>query len=128
MRSACLLLLLLALSLSAHAQTVQKCVAPGGAVRYQSEPCGRGMRTAEVWSAEPDAEAPRAAAIPAEPTPKAPPRRTRARRAYAGARGAGRDACAEARAYRDEGERRAGLTRNYELLSALQRKVYDACR
>ncbi|WP_456952813.1 hypothetical protein [Lysobacter sp. HA35] len=38
------------------------------------------------------------------------------------------DDCAQARDYRDAVERRAGLSRNYDLLSALQERVYRACR
>ena len=39
-----------------------------------------------------------------------------------------RDECREAKARRDETERRVGLSRTYELLSAMQREVFDACR
>lgn len=122
--------LVLAFAGAAGAQTVQKCVARGGHARYQSAPCARGERTAEVWDATP------------EPVPVPVAARTaRAGRTRA-SRGAARsprsesvrtavqttDACADARAYRDLAERRAGLARNYELLSTLQRRVFDACR
>lgn len=113
-----------------HAQTVQKCRARDGSTRYQSSPCDRGSRTVEVWDATPDIVAAPArtnAAVPhararARSRPYTPRRRARA---YAEA---APDACEQARAYRDEMERRAGLSRDYELLSALQRRVYDACR
>jgi hypothetical protein len=123
------LLLALGLALPAHAQTVQKCVSRDGQARYQSEPCARGSRTAEVWDAAPD---------PVETSPaasrRATPRARTARQPRRGVRVANRqlasapDSCEQARAYRDEAERRAGLARNYDLLSTLQRRVYDACR
>jgi hypothetical protein len=109
---------------------VQKCVARNGEARYQSEPCGRGSRTAEVWDAVPEPETPQSR-TPPRPTSQraaAAPRKPRRAR-YAQARNvAAADSCEQARAYRDDAERRAGLARNYELLSALQRRVYDACR
>ena len=127
MRYIAALLLVLALPSLAAAQTVQKCVGRGGQARYQSEPCPRGMRTAEVWDAVPD---PVAAPPSPERVAKARSHRVRARRARTVQQQVASfaDACEQARAYRDEAERRAGLSRNYDLLSTLQRRVYDACR
>jgi hypothetical protein len=121
------LFLAMCMSSGAHAQTVQKCVARDGQARYQSEPCGRGLRTAEVWDATPDP-----VAAPASAAPRAKPRRTRPAgriyRSQARQVASTADACEQARAFRDEAERRAGLARNYDLLTILQRRVYDACR
>ncbi|GAB1596062.1 hypothetical protein PAGU2638_17410 [Lysobacter sp. PAGU 2638] len=113
---------------AAQAQTVQKCVTRGGLARYQSEPCARGERTAEIWDATPD---------PVAPASDEPRPRTRSTTRSRTARRTPRtsvamlqthDECADARAYRDAVERRAGLARNYDLLSALQERVYRACR
>ncbi|AXK71794.1 hypothetical protein DWG18_05495 [Lysobacter sp. TY2-98] len=122
--------LLLALGVGAtQAQTVQKCVGRDGHARYQSEPCARGERTAEIWDATPD---------PVTPANDGPRPRTRAStRTRASSRRSARttvaalesrDSCADARAYRDAVERRAGLQRNYALLTTLQDRVYEACR
>lgn len=131
-----LLAFCLALPMAATAQTVQKCQSPSG-VRFQSAPCGRGERTVEVWDATPEPEAPPRAYAPSrEPRPGTTRGRTVRRYSGRSARTAsavyarmprGRT-CEEARAYRDAMERRAGLSRNYDLLSALQGQVYDACQ
>ena len=117
----------------ANAQTVQKCVARNGHVRYQSEPCARGDRVAEVWDAEPDPTA-RADAAPRRSAARGGRSRVALRRTPS-ARQLQRelvrqsdDRCAQARAYRDAVERHAGLDRDYDLLSTLQRRVFDACR
>jgi hypothetical protein len=129
MRFPFVLLLLLACSSAVRAQTVQKCVARNGQARYQSEPCAKGLRTAEVWDAVPDPVIPAASVRPAaSPKRGRGGRSGRAQRTYATERNASPADCAQARAYRDQAERRAGLARNYELLSTLQRRVYDACR
>lgn len=124
-----MLCLALLLASSATAQTVQKCVAPNGHARYQSEPCGRGERVAEVWDATPEPVA----------APEPAPRQAHTRRMRRPSRGVSRrriaygddmahDSCGEARAYRDLAERRAGLDRNYTLLATLQDRVFEACR
>lgn len=127
MRSAPLLLLLLLSMHGATAQTVQKCVDRAGQARYQSDPCRAGEKTAETWDATPDE-------APSPPRPSSRARRYAAtptrRRASVGAVAAANvpDACERARAWRDAAERRAGLARNYDFLSALDRRVFDACR
>jgi len=82
----------------------------------------------EVWDAVPE---PVQATLPARrhsdrhrPAARATGRRSERVRVAAGTV----DTCAQAREYRDAAERRAGLARDYDLLSALQRRVYDACR
>lgn len=132
-RSIALLLPLLVLPLATSAQTVQKCQSSAG-VRYQSAPCGRYERTVEVWDATPSPELPvldaaRPRATTARSSRRPPSRRTAAQWDVAGVgNGQPGRSCSDARAYRDAMERRAGLSRNYDLLSALQRPVYDACR
>ena len=128
MRATRLTFLTLVLAFAADAQTVQKCVSRSGQARYQSAPCERGMKTAEVWDAVPETVAPPAVTASGARRHSSSRRRAPGRRTYASYASESADACAQARAYRDEGERRAGLSRNYELLSALQRRVYDACR
>lgn len=130
---------LLAAAMAMHAtacaaQTVQKCVARNGHARYQSAPCGPGERTAEVWDATPD-PVPETDDDLVRVRPRRAGSRSTARRASSRAAALERrlaqatdDRCERARAYRDAVERRAGLDRDYDLLSALQRRVYDACR
>lgn len=116
----------------AAGQSVQKCQTRAGQVVYQSAPCAPGERTLETWEAVPDPEPVRRAAAEAQ-------RATRVRRATARAARRPRavavsriepqfDSCTAAKAYRDAVERRVGLARTYELLSALSRQVYDACK
>lgn len=126
-----LLALALVPAVPAPAQTVQKCVARDGHARYQSAPCARGERVADVWDATPD---------PVAPPDDVPPPRTRGATARMASRRTASaaldrriartsdDRCERARAYRDAVERRAGLERDYDLLSTLQRRVFDACR
>ncbi|GAB6196865.1 hypothetical protein PAGU2595_021780 [Lysobacter xanthus] len=120
-------MLALLLPLAAAAQTVQKCVDRAGHARYQSEPCARGEKTVEIWDAIPDAEPDPAPLV--QPARRRTARRTRSVRTGSGsAYAATADACERARAYRESVERRVGLARNYDLLSALDRRVFDACR
>ncbi|MFZ5656417.1 MAG: DUF4124 domain-containing protein [Pseudomonadota bacterium] len=111
----------------AGAQTVQKCRAADGTVRYQSAACAPGERVLATWDAEPDPAMPAAApSVPTRAESTAPRRRRPAYR-----RAASRvdvDPCRAAKERRDAIERRVGLARTYELLSALQRDVYEACR
>lgn len=114
-----------------RAQSVQKCEDRAGRVRYQSAPCGRGERTLETWEAVPDPEPVRRMAATVEREPRASrsgSRRARRPRARAHVAERSFDSCSEAKAYRDAVERRVGLDRTYELLSALSRQVYDACK
>lgn len=127
--AATLAVMLMAGAGTTHAQTVQKCVARDGHTRYQSEPCARGERTAEIWDATPDPVA------PANDEPKPRTRaigrtRSTSRRATHATTAPvdTRNRCADARTYRDAVERRVGLERNYALLSTLQERVFEACR
>ncbi|GAB2519447.1 hypothetical protein [Lysobacter humi (ex Lee et al. 2017)] len=115
----------------ARAQSVQKCQDRSGQVRYQSAPCAQGERTLERWEAVPDPEPVRRASSEAQRAPRsrrAAARPPRIRLAAATRSEQSVDSCAAAKAYRDAVERRVGLARTYELLSALSRQVYDACK
>lgn len=116
---------LLMLALPAWASTpVHKCGLPDGRTVYQSAECARGQRTLARWRAAPDPVL-AATARPRRPASTSQ-REARARgRAHAAV---GSDPCRDARERRDAIEREAGLSRTYDLLSALQRDVYEACR
>jgi hypothetical protein len=123
-----LALLLAACALSpVQAGTVQKCVGPGGHVVYRDAPCERGQRVLESWAFRPDPPIPGAAGA-MRPGTQSPTRRARASARRPIRAVAQRDPCHAARERRDAVERRVGLARTYELLSALQRDVYEACK
>lgn len=137
MRRFATLLLLCLLPAVAGAHTVYKCVARGGAVSYQSEPCVAAT-TARTWDATP------------EPPPDAAELQRREQayrngltesrylsrlagtdrpgraRAYS-IRIGGRD-CEAARARRERKLAAAGMDRDYDLVSALNTAVHDACK
>ena len=129
-RTTAVLVALVAAAAPACAQTVQKCVSGDGQVRYQSAPCEPHERTAGTWDAVPDARPDTRSAARTEGSQRSPISATRTARrgARAPTSPPPRDACAEARQARDEGERRAGLKRTYALLSSLQARVFEACR
>ena len=110
------------------ATPVHKCGLPDGRTVYQSAECARGHRTLARWHAAPDpvvANGTRSArSARAVASTRAAPRHRR----RAGDGAPPRDPCRDARARRDAIEREAGLSRTYDLLSALQREVYEACR
>lgn len=132
-----------ALSCSAvFAQSVQRCVAPNGAVSYQDAPCALGSRTSGRWDARPE---------PA-PTPDQVRERELQRQQAraesdflsrrAGTDRVDRSASRMARVPRDTGSTRcdaakarrertldiAGLKRTFDLLRKLDEQVREACR
>lgn len=111
----------------ACAATVHKCRHADGRVVYQGVECTAGARTLASWEAprDPVVARPRGSAAARTRTP--PAQATRYRRATPRIAAAA-DPCGAARARRDATERRVGLARTYELLSALQRDVYEACK
>lgn len=121
-----LAILLLSLIAGAHAATtIHKCRGADGRVTYQGNACAPGARTLERWNTPPDptvVEVPRPASASTRRTRSTPRRRTSAPAS------SGSDSCAAAKERRDAIERRVGLARTYELLSALQRDVYEACK
>lgn len=121
----------LALPAQATAVKVHKCRTVAGNVLYQSSPCAPGERTLAAWEAPADPPIPAAAKRRATEALSRPERRGRSRGSYRSrqvAVASAIDGCAAAKARRDEIERRVGLARTYELLSALNREVYDACK
>lgn len=106
---------------------VHACRRPDGVVVYQDEPCGAGQRLVREWMASPD---PIVRTRPTRARAREPGSRRRQGTAATRTdrRTASTDPCREAKERRDAIERRVGLARTYELLSALQRDVYDACR
>ena len=121
-------------STDSHAQTVQKCLDAQGGVRYQSLPCGRGDRTLASWDAVPDETVParrdvgRASGRSGGEGSKRATRSRRPASSAASLHAPRVHTCDQAKAYRDAVERQVGLARTYELLTALSRHVYDACR
>lgn len=111
---------------AANAATIHQCLGADGGTVWRDSACVRGERTMRSWDAPAD---PPVALRPARATAGTSqrPRRVSARRARAVA-AAAPDPCRAAKDRRDAIERRVGLARTYELLSALQREVYDACR
>jgi hypothetical protein len=108
------------------ATRIHACLRHDGGVVYQDEACDTGQRLLRAWTTPPDP-----AVLPSTPGASRPSGSRR--RARTAARRASRtvpasDPCREAKERRDAIERRVGLARTYELLSALQRDVYDACR
>lgn len=122
------IVLLLAMATPAAATAVHKCRLVDGRIVYQSAGCAPGERTLATWEAvadPPQAQAPQ----PRAASTRGPTRARGPARRRSGAAVAARvDSCAAAKERRDAIERRVGLSRTYELLSALQREVYDACR
>lgn len=125
-RHAWMLAALVIASSPVAAATVQKCRRPDGSVAYQSAACAPGDRTLATWDAAPDPvlRVPHAR----RPARDAVPRTVHARRAVRRAQRVEVDPCRAARERRDAIEREVGLARTYDLLSALQRDVYEACR
>lgn len=115
-----------ALASTSASTRVHACRGVDGAVAYQDAPCARSQRLLREWIAPPDPVVPRP---PRQRARESAPQRSLRTPSVRGARVAkSSDPCREARERRDATERRVGLARTYELLSALQREVYDACR
>ncbi len=123
-----IVLLLLTAAAPAAATAVHKCRLVDGRIVYQSAGCAPGERTLATWEAIADPPATQAPQ-PRVASTRGPARaRAPARRRSAAASESRVDSCSAAKERRDAIERRVGLSRTYELLSALQREVYDACR
>lgn len=122
-----------------HGQSIFTCVDAKGHTTYQNAPCPAGTRVVRQRDYDD---------VDVDPRLEAQTRRAqqemdarnRAARASGGdrvvvvaprgedARDRQRRECAEARAYRERELERAGLRRTYDLLSRLDRRVFDACK
>lgn len=123
------LVLLMAIAEPPATMVLRKCVAPGGATRYQTAPCGEG--DTEAWSQPVQPEPPRPAARPsgqAAPTRPATARAPRAASPRASAREARRQRCERARREADEQRDRFWNRLTFDQRSALDAKVARACR
>ena len=133
--------LLVALSAAsvAGAQTIYTCVDAKGHKTFQNSPCPVGTRIDRARDYDEAPVDPRLAAQTRQ-TQREMDARNRAANQDAvttqvlvaprgeDARDRQRRLCAEARAYRERELERAGLRRTYDLLSRLDRKVFDACK
>ena len=106
---------------------VYRCVGEGGAVSFQSDPCGPGERMTKAIHAPPEREPPRRVQHAAV----APSGNVGGQYARIPASDTGQDsndfACAQARRNREETLERVGLARTYDLLQRLDAMVDEAC-
>lgn len=116
------------------ASAIHICVDRSGAVSYQSAPCGTGQRTREVRTFRPTAVDPQLFGRTRE-IEREMDRRNHASRVSSASRGsAGRsraaapNPCQVAKDQRKRELARAGLKRNFDLLSRLDGAVWDACK
>lgn len=127
------LLGLAALGLAApHARSgeLHKCVAAGGSVSYQSAPCPPGSAVAWKRAYVPDPPTPHAS-VRQSASRTSPPRTSAPRRSASPRRSPARqrtDPCEAAKAYRERTLARVGLKRTFDLLRALDDRVYEACK
>lgn len=126
-----LFLILLSLAQFIHAGNVYRCVAAGGAVSYQSQPCGSGQRLDRTVAYQPDA-LPEAAGQ-AHPLSQRQPRlqrrhgRSRTLHAPQAQMITHNQRCRAGKAQRELALQRLGLKRTYAQLSALDAQVRQAC-
>lgn len=118
---------------SAHAtaQSVHKCVAPTGAVSYQSGACTGNSREAANWEAPsdpPPSGPPHPSSSKPEGERSLEPRSARADRTHLVRDAPKPSACEIAKADRDATLERVGLKRTFDLLSRLDEQVRKACR
>ncbi|HWS78238.1 MAG TPA: hypothetical protein VN205_07665 [Thermomonas sp.] len=118
-------MLLVLLGSAAHAGQLHRCVGPDRSVSYQSVACAAGHRTDRTIAFTPDPVAPVAAQVRRVAKPMRPTMRQRPRRESA--RAPRVDACAQAKAKREQALSRLGLQRTYDQLSRLDWAVRAAC-
>lgn len=120
----------LLLSAAAPAAELRKCIAPSGAVSYQSMPCAQGSRQAwvqPVKAAPPRRDADQPAGKPGASSRKAAPARTRPAPRRQSAREARRERCDAARRQADELRDRLWNKLDFQARSELDAKVARAC-
>jgi len=109
---------------------VYRCVGKGGAISFQSEPCGPDARMTKAIHAPPERELPRRMTQVSNATAHANASNAQyARVSQSNVSQNSRDAaCAQARRSREETLERVGLARTYELLQRLDAMVNEACK
>lgn len=134
-RRSCLLVLVgicLLPAASATAQDIHTCIDAKGVKSYQNLPCDPGQRTAKVLSyeAKPDdpAVSARSAAIQQEMDRRNRPGGKTAVVGTTHRRPAGPTPCQAAKAKREATLKRAGLKRNFDLMSRLDSEVWEVCK
>lgn len=110
---------------------VYRCVAKGGEISFQSEPCGPDARMTKAIHAPPERKLPRRMAHASNAA--ASVNASRAQYARVSQYNARQDsqaaaACAQARRSREETLERVGLARTYELLQRLDAMANEACK
>jgi hypothetical protein len=129
MRQRCLIFLVFAFAMPAFGGELYRCVAVNGAVSYQDAPCASGSalsRTIQVEAEDAPDEGPRKSGKAAKTAKTG--KINAAPRAKSDARSRQRASCAKAREARDVALERMGLNRTFEQLSALDRRVGEACK
>ncbi|KQZ57821.1 MULTISPECIES: DUF4124 domain-containing protein [unclassified Lysobacter] len=132
-----ILLLLCLLPAAAGAHNVYKCVARTGAVSYQSAPCAAAT-TARIWDATPEPPPDSVELQRREQAYRSGLTESRYLSRLAGTDRPGRaraysirlggHGCEAARARRERKLAAAGMDRDYDLVSALNTAVFDACK
>lgn len=115
-------------SLPAWGASIYKCGMRDGRIVYQGTACAAGSRRLAQWTADPDPVLALTDTKTAEPSRRSAGASRSRRSATTRMPRAENDACAAAKARREEVERRVGLARTYELLATLSRDVFDACK
>ena len=125
-----LLILLVLPVMTSHAQVLNKCVTPSGAVSWQSDACAGNTRQMRSISYTP--EVPTVFVATTQPATKAGgnarSRRASGYRISTRTALAPRDPCLQAKRSRESTLERVGLKRNYDLLSKLDADVRRVCR
>ncbi|HZH44203.1 MAG TPA: DUF4124 domain-containing protein [Lysobacter sp.] len=126
-----IVMLLLAAAGVCQAGEVYRCVGKGGRVSLQSEPCPADSRVDRITSYVPDPEPSPQERLRRIEQEMEQRRQVEHRRAAVARRIPARpppSACELAKAERESVLKAVGLRRTFDLLSALDRKVYDACK
>ncbi len=135
MRVLCVVMLWIAGLVGAHAQTIYKCRAAGGALRYQSAPCAADAKTESTRDYAPIVDSPQAArhAQDAERSTQSSRTTPGYRTNYPAASAADdrraqrRRACVAARDDRETTLERVGMRRTGTLVRQLNERVARAC-
>lgn len=116
-----------AIGTSSDVPMVYRCVAKGGAISLQSQPCSAGQRISRAIYAPPEVERPRRPVV-APSVQEQAIRYGNGPSAVDSERERRRTACTNAKSYREQTLARVGLSRTYDLLQRLDAMVYEACK